>query len=40
MRALRVDHSPERAESFAKSIVTSSCGFATGNVRSRTALTS
>src|SRR5207245_9759353 len=35
--ALRVDHQPERLESFPKSTYASSCGFATGSVRNRMA---
>src|SRR5215471_21465810 len=33
--ALRVDHQPDRLESFPKSIYASSCGFATGSARNR-----
>src|SRR5262249_19489687 len=35
--ALRVDHQPDRLESFPKSINASSCGFATGSARNRMA---
>src|SRR3989442_9062744 len=35
--ALRVDHQPDRLESFPKSTYASSCGFATGSVRNRMA---
>src|SRR5260370_42706030 len=35
--ALRVDHQPDRLESFMKSTYASSCGFATGSARNRMA---